>query len=114
MIKHLNHECINQIEVEVKIVVTIEAGLDLITSIEVIWDIIKILGVEQHIVSVTEVVMATMHDAIKGMEEITIMEEAVTEIKLITEEGVGHLKDRIEVGEMTEEGVTVDRGQVLG
>ena len=38
----------------------------------------------------------------------------VTEIKLIIEEGVGHLKDRIEVGEMTEVGVTVGLGQVLG
>ena len=58
--------------------------------------------------------MTTMHEAIKYMEEITIMEEAVTEIKLTTEEGLGHLKDRIEVGEMTEVGVTVGLGQVLG
>ena len=58
--------------------------------------------------------MATIHKVIKGMEDITIMEEAVTEIKLIIEEAVGHLKDRIEVGEMTEVGVTVGPGQVLG
>ena len=32
----LNHECISQIGVEVKIEVTIEAGLDLIMSIGVI------------------------------------------------------------------------------
>ena len=57
--------------------------------------------------------MVTMHKAIKGMEDITIMEEVVTEIKLIIEEGVGHLKDRTEVGEMTEVGVTVGLGQVL-
>ena len=56
--------------------------------------------------------MVIMHEAIKCMEEITIMEEVVTEIKLITEEGVGHLKDRIEVGEMTEVGVTVGLGQI--
>ena len=55
--------------------------------------------------------MATMHEVIKGMEDITITEEVVTETKLIIEEGVGHLKDRIEVGEMTEVGVTVDLGQ---
>ena len=36
------------------------------------------------------------------------------EIKFIIEEGVGHLIDKIEVGEMIEEGVTVDLGQVLG
>ena len=57
--------------------------------------------------------MATTHEVIKGMEDITIMEEVVTEIKLIIQEGVGHLKDRIE-GEMTEVGVTVGLGQVLG
>ena len=58
--------------------------------------------------------MATTHEVIKGMEDITSTEEVVTEIKLIIEEGVGHLKDRIEVGEMTEVGVTVGLGQVLG
>ena len=58
--------------------------------------------------------MAIMHEVIKGMEDMEIMEEVVTEIKLIIEEGVGHLKDRIEVGEMTEVGVTVGLGQVLG
>ena len=66
-------------------------------SIEVIRDIIKILGVGQHIVPIIEVVMVTMQEVIKGMEDITIMEEVVMEIKLTIEEGVGHLKDRIEV-----------------
>ena len=42
------------------------------------------------------------------------MEEVVTEIKPIIEEGVGHLKDRKEVGEITEVRVTVGPGQVLG
>ena len=41
------------------------------------------------------------------------MEEAVTEINLIVEDGVGHLKDRIEVGEIIEARVTVGLGQVL-
>ena len=58
--------------------------------------------------------MVTMHKAILGMEDITIMEEVVMEIKLIIEEGVGHLKDRLEIGKMTEVGVTVGLGQVLG
>ena len=44
MINHLNHECISQIGVEVKIELIIEAGLDLIMSAEVVQDIIKILG----------------------------------------------------------------------
>ena len=55
-----------------------------------------------------------MYEVIKGMEDITITEKVVTEIKCIIKEGVGHLKDRIEVGEMTEVGVTVGLGQVLG
>ena len=42
--------------------------------------------------------MATTHEVIKGMEDITITEEVVMEIKLIIEEGVGYLKERIEVG----------------
>ena len=58
--------------------------------------------------------MVTMHELIKGMADITIAKEVVTEIKFIIEEGGGHLEDRIEVGEMTEVGVTVGLGQVLG
>ena len=58
--------------------------------------------------------MVTTNKVIKGMEDITVTEEVVMEIKLIMEEGVGHMKDRIEVGEMTEMRVTVGLGQVLG
>ena len=36
--------------------------------------------------------MATMHAVIKGMEDLTIMEEMVMEIKLTIEEEVGHLR----------------------
>ena len=57
--------------------------------------------------------MATTHDVIRGIEEILITAEVVTEINLIAEDGVGHLKDRIEVGEMTEVRVTIGLGQVL-
>ena len=57
--------------------------------------------------------MATAHKAVRGIQEITITEEAVTEINLIVEDGVGHLKVRIEVGEIIEVRVTVGLGQVL-
>ena len=57
--------------------------------------------------------MGTTHEAIRGIQEITIMEETVTEINLIVEDGVGHLKDRIEVGEIIEVQVTIGLGQVL-
>ena len=57
--------------------------------------------------------MVTMHKVIKGMEDIIITKEVVIEIILIIEEVVGHLKDRMEVGEMTEVRVTVGLGQIL-
>ena len=58
--------------------------------------------------------MATMHEAIKGMENTTIAEVVAIEIKLIIEAGVGHLRDKIEIGGMTEVRVIVGLGQVLG
>ena len=82
-------------------------------SIEEIQDIIIILGVEQHLIPIIDVVMAIMYEVIKGMEDMAITEEEITEINLIIEEGVGHLKDRIEVVEMTEVRVTAGLGQVL-
>ena len=57
--------------------------------------------------------MAATYKVIRGIEEIIITTEAVTEINLIAEDGVGHLKDRIEVGEMTEVRVTAGLDQVL-
>ena len=81
---------------------------------EVVQDIIITLGAEQHIIPIIGVAMATTHEVIKDMKDLTIMKEVVIEIKLIIEEGVGYLKDRIEVGEMTEVRVTVGISQVLG
>ena len=57
--------------------------------------------------------MAIMHEIIKGMEDPTITEQEGIEIKIIIEEGVGHLKDRTEVEDMTEAQVTIGLGQVL-
>ena len=90
------------------------ADLDLIMITEVAQDIIKTLGIEHHIIPITEVVMATMHKAIKGMEDTTIMEEVAIGIKLIIESGVSHLRDKIKIGELIEVRVTVGLGQVLG
>ena len=58
--------------------------------------------------------MATMHKAIKGIEDTTIMEEVAIRIKLIIEAGVGHLRDKIKIGETTEVRVIVGLGQILG
>ena len=47
--------------------------------------------------------MVTIHEVIKGMGEImVIIEGMVIKIKITTRIGVGHLKNRIEVGEMIE------------
>ena len=55
-----------------------------------------------------------MHEAIRGMEDTNIMEERAIGINLIIEVGVGHLRDKVETGEMTEVRVTVDPDQALG
>ena len=45
--------------------------------------------------------MVTMHEVIRGMQEIIIIIEGmIIGIKFIIGIGVGHLRDRIEVGEM--------------
>ena len=58
--------------------------------------------------------MATTHKVIKGMEEITVMEEVVIGISSIIEIGVGHLRDKVEIGQMTEVRVTAGLDQILG
>ena len=82
-------------------------------NIDITQSIIKILGVDSYTVPITEVDMTTTHEAIRGVQEITIMEEAVIEINLIVEDEVGHLKERKEAGEIIEVRVTVGLGQVL-
>ena len=79
---------------------------------EVIQDTIKTSETEHHIVPIVEVAMATMHKVIKGTEEIT--EEVVIGISSIIGIGVDHLRDKVEIGEMTEVRVTVGLDQVLG
>ena len=81
---------------------------------EITQGIIKTLGIEHHIIPITELAMTTMHEAIKGIEDTMIMEEVAIGVKLIIEAGVGHLRDKIEIREMTEVKVTVGLGQVLG
>ena len=46
--------------------------------------------------------MGKMHETIRGIQETIVIEGIIIEIDYMTEIGVGHLKDRIEVGEMTE------------
>ena len=47
--------------------------------------------------------MVTTHEVIRGMQEIiVIIEEMIIGIEFTIGIGVGHLRDRIEVGEMIE------------
>ena len=46
--------------------------------------------------------MVTTHEVIRGMQEIIIIEGMTIGIEFIIGIGVGHLRDRIEVGEMIE------------
>ena len=46
--------------------------------------------------------MDTMHEVIRGMQETIAIEGMIIEIDFMIEIGAGHLKDIIEVGEMTE------------
>ena len=69
----------------------------IIRTLEVGWDLILI----------AEVIMVTTHEVIRGMWEIIIIEGMIIGTDYTIEIGVGHLKDRIEVGEMTEVWVIV-------
>ena len=109
---HLGCEYISQIGEKVRIEVIIKAGLYLIVITEVIQEAIKTLETECHIVG--EVAMATTHEVIKCVEEITKMEEVVIGISSIIGIGVDHLRDKVEIGEMTEVRVTVGLDQVPG
>ena len=69
----------------------------------VIQHITRTLEVGQGIILITEAVLVTTCEVIRGMGEImVIIEGMVIEIKIMTGIGVGHLRDRIEVGQMIE------------
>ena len=102
-LNHLNREYINLTEVGVKTEVIIKIGLGLIMHIGVFQHMTRTLEVGRGIILIPEVVMVAMHVVIRGMGKIIATTEGmVIEIKIMTGIGVGHLKDRIEVGEMIE------------
>ena len=86
-------------------------GLDQTMYTEDVQGMDKTIEVGQDII---EVVMDTIQEVIKGMEErIIITTEGETlDIKIVIETGVGHMKDRIEIERIVEASVTVDQGQV--
>ena len=99
----LNHEYINLTEVGDRIEVVTKIGLGLIMHIGVIQHITRISEVGQGIMLITEVVMITTHDIIRGMGEImVIIEGMVIKNQIYDRNRIRQLKDRIEVGEIIE------------
>ena len=91
-----------------------KAGLGPITCIEVDQDITKILEAGQDMVPIMEVVMDIICRVIKDKGDIIIItEEVIIEIKVSIGIGVGHLRDRLEMGETVEARVILGQGQVL-
>ena len=75
---------------------------------------IRTLEAGWHIILIAEVIMVIMHEVIRGIQVIIIIIEGkIIGIDFMIEIGVGHLKDRIGVGEMTEVWVAAGRDQVL-
>ena len=74
-VNHLSSECINIIEVEVRIEVITKVDLGPIMYIEVVQDTTKILEAEQDIAQIIEAVMVIILEVIKGMPEIIIIED---------------------------------------
>ena len=104
-INHLSHKFINLTEVDVRLDAIsfredIKASLGQTMHTEEIQDTIKIIEIEQDMILEIEVVMGIIQEAIQGMEGIIIIEEVVIEIKITINIGVGHMKDRIEMGEL--------------
>ena len=91
-------------------------GLDQTAHTEDDQGIEKTIEVGQDMILIIEVVIDTIQEVIKGMEDrIIITTEGETlEIKITIGIGVGHTKDRIETEGMVEALVTVDQGQVQG
>ena len=72
---------------------------------EIIQDIIKPLEVGQGIVQIIEAIMVTIQEVIKGMGEIiitTIIEGVIIGTEVMIGIGVGHMKGRVEKGEIIE------------
>ena len=101
-VNNLNHEYTNLTEVGNRIDVDIKAELGLIMHIGDAWYMIRTLEVERGIILIAEVIMVTMHEVIRGMQGTMVIEGMIIGIDFIVEIGVGHLKDRIEAGEMME------------
>ena len=86
--------------------------LGIIMPTGVILHITRILGAEQKVASIIEETMGIICEVIRDIEIIiTITEETVIVVMIMTGIEVGHYIDRSEVGETTEVQVMVGLGQ---
>ena len=74
---------------------------------EDIQDVVKIIGAEQDVILIIQVVTGIMQEVIKCMGGskiiiITAIEGVVIEIKIMIGTRVGHTKDRVEIEETVE------------
>ena len=120
-IVHLNYECINLIEVEVRLDIIMisedfKTGPGQITLIVEGQDTDKIIEAGQDIILIIEVVMAIAQGVIKGMGNLIIImvQEEVMEVTITIGIGVGHMRDRLEMEEIVEVQATVDQDLVQG
>ena len=90
-LNHLSHKYINPIEVGIRIEAIIMVGLGMIMPIGVILCITRILGVEQDVALIIEETMGIICKVIRNIEIIiTITDEMVIEVKIMTGTEVGH------------------------
>ena len=101
-VNHLSHEYTNLTEVGDRIGVDIKEEVVPIMCMGDAPCMVRTLGVGQDIILIVEVIMVTTHEVIRGIQETIVIEGMIIETDFMTEIGVGHLKDRIDVGEMTE------------
>ena len=118
---HLNPECTNLIEVEVRPdLITIredsKIGLDQRMHIDDDQGMDKTTEVGQDMILIIEVAMGIIQEVIKGMGDqiITITEGETLGINIMIEIGVCHMRGRTEIEGTVEALVTVDQGQVQG
>ena len=73
----------------------------------------KTIEVGQNVILIIEVVMGIIQKVVRHIgDQIIIIEQETLEVKITTEIGVGHMRDRTEIEGTVEALVTVDQGQV--
>ena len=90
-LNHLSHKYINSIGVGIRIEAIIEVDLGIIMPTGFVLHITRILGAEQEVALIIEETTDIIFEVIRDIEIIiTITEETVIEVKIMTGTEVGH------------------------